>query len=67
MSAGRALPRVTEPDEGVVHYVSPPIMGSVTLCGLTDFIGHRRPGKPTDEACTCTPCLGIVAFVKSGG
>jgi len=61
---GRTLPRITEPDENLVHYVAPPIMGNETLCGLTDFIGHRKRGAPTQAACTCRPCLGIVDFVK---
>lgn len=62
---GKALPRITEPDENLVHYVAPPVMGNATLCGLTDFIGHRKRGSATKAACTCRPCLGIVEFVNA--
>lgn len=63
--AGTALPRVTEPDEGIIHYVAPPTADSVTLCGLTDFIGHRKRGAATRAACTCRACLSIVEFVNA--
>lgn len=60
---GKFLPRVTEPDAGLVHYIGPSILGNVTLCGLTDFLDHRKPGKPTKSACTCQGCLGTVRFI----
>lgn len=61
--SGRAPPRITEPDEDLVHYAAPGITGNVTLCGLTDFIGHRKRGKATSAAATCLPCKGIVEYV----
>lgn len=62
------LPRVTEPDEGpnMVHFASPPHMGNVTLCGLTDWYNHREKGKPTKKSVTCLGCLAIHEFCNSG-
>ncbi len=61
-----ALPkmgRVTEPDENLVHYVGPSIIGNVTLCGLTDFLHAKQKGKPTRAAVNCAGCKGTLAFV----
>lgn len=57
------LPRVTEPDEDLVHYQADPLSGNVTLCGRTDFIGVTR-GKPTRAAVSCDACKSIVRWVK---
>jgi hypothetical protein len=57
------LGRITEPDENLVHFVAPPHMGNVTLCGLTDFIGHKKKGGPTRKAVNCVPCKAIVRYI----
>jgi hypothetical protein len=61
--ANPPLPKITEPDENIVHYTAPNITGNVTLCGLTDFIGHKKPGKATKAAVTCHPCQAIVKYI----
>jgi hypothetical protein len=65
MSEGKkpALTRITEPDEGLVHYQAPPGMDQVTLCGLTDFIHAKRRGAATWKSVTCQPCRCIVNYI----
>lgn len=58
-----SLPRITEPDENLVHYGPSPLADAVTLCGLTDFIGHRQKGKSTRAKVTCNLCRDIVRYV----
>jgi hypothetical protein len=53
------MPKVTEPDEGIVHYSAPANMDQVTLCGLTDWL-EITPGVETEETVTCNSCLWIV-------
>lgn len=52
------MPRITEPSEGVVHYEGAPLIGNVTLCGLTNFIGVQS-GKRTQEPVTCSACKSV--------
>ena len=59
-----ALPRITEPDENMVHYESYPSQDAVTLCNMTDFLG-QTPGKPTRKPVTCCMCRNIVKWVQS--
>ena len=56
------LKRITEPDEGLVHYGAVGIQDAVTLCGLTDFIGATS-GKATTEKVTCQGCIDLVTSV----
>lgn len=53
------MPRVTEPDENLVHYVGDSLTGSVTLCGLTDFLRSKERGETTDAPVTCNACISI--------
>lgn len=64
MSA-KTMPRITEPDEGLVHFHGNPFSGSVTLCGLTDFIGHANPGVDTEEPVNCGACISIKRYCDS--
>lgn len=57
------LPRITEPDENLVHFQPPLGMDQVTLCGLTDFLKAKKAGKPTRAAVTCQPCRWIVQWI----
>jgi len=61
--AKKPLPRVTEPDENKVHYASPSGLDQVTLCGLTDWIGHTV-GEDTTEPVNCYPCKNIARHFK---
>lgn len=56
------MPRVTEPDENLVHYQPDDLSGNVTLCGLTDFIGHDNAGEETTKPVTCSACKSIKAW-----
>jgi hypothetical protein len=58
------LSRVTEPDENTIHYSAPDGLDQVTLCGMTDFIGHKQKGAATDEAPTCWVCMHIFDFIQ---
>lgn len=61
----KALPRVTEPAEGLVHYAGCAIQDTVTLCGLADFNGTKhKKGEPTTAPVTCQLCLGLVEHVR---
>ena len=61
----KSLPRVSEPDEGIVHYRGEPTSDFVTLCGMTDFLGHRKAGKPTSAKVSCQPCMAIVRYIHA--
>jgi len=65
MASKPQLPRITEPDENLVHYVGAPSGDVVTLCGLTDFIGHKKRGERTTAKVTCYPCQNIVAHIHA--
>lgn len=56
------MPRVTEPDANLVHYQPDNLSGNVTLCGLTDFIGHGKAGEETDKPVSCRACSSIKAW-----
>ena len=58
------MPKITEPDEDLVHYQAFPCADAVTLCGVTDFI-LSTPGKPTNKPVTCRSCKAIVDYVRS--
>lgn len=58
------MPRVTEPDEGLVHYVAPPLADAVTLCGRTDWIGVTA-GRETDAPINCRLCRSIKTYCDS--
>ena len=58
------LPRITEPDEGLVHYKAWASADQVTLCGLTDFIGHKKRGAATKAKVTCISCKQIVEYIR---
>jgi len=58
------MPCITEPDEDLVHYESESLMGNVTLCGITDFLGSTS-GEYTDESVTCSACQAIFKFCNS--
>lgn len=58
----KKLPRVTEPDEGLVHFQPVPWTDQVTLCGLSDWIGITM-GKPTTKPVTCRMCQGIQRYI----
>lgn len=51
-------------DDGTVHYDSVPGADFVTLCGVTDWIGHPKAGTPTRKPVTCRGCRAIVAYVQ---
>lgn len=53
------MPRITEPDEGLVHYQPDALSGNATLCGLTDFLGHKEHGKETNAPVDCAACIAI--------
>jgi len=53
------MPRVTEPDENLVHYAPDSLSDNVTLCGLTDFFGVTR-GEETDMAFICKTCKSTI-------
>jgi len=55
------MPRITEPDEGLVHYKADSLSGNATLCGLTDFLG-ATPGEETTASVTCSACKSIKAY-----
>jgi hypothetical protein len=55
------MPRVLEPDTGIVHYKSDDFADAVTLCGMTDWLG-QTPGKDTTEALTCHGCKSIKQY-----
>jgi hypothetical protein len=57
------LPKITEPDQDLVHYSSDGLSGNATLCGLTDFLGAKEKGEETDAAVTCYLCKSIVKYV----
>lgn len=59
------LPKITEPDEDLVHYKADDLSGNVTLCGLTDFLMAKEEGEDTDEPVTCNLCQEIVRYVHS--
>lgn len=65
MTTKPSLPRITEPDEDLVHYVAAPTSDLVTLCGLTDFIGHRKRGERTTAKVTCFACRNIVDHIHA--
>lgn len=56
------MPRVTEPDENMVHYAPDTLSSNVTLCGLMHFIGAQEPGESTDLSVTCNSCKSIKAW-----
>lgn len=60
--AKKPLPRITEPDKGLVHFEPPLGADAVTLCGLTDFIGVTS-GEPTNEPVNCNLCRWIVEHI----
>lgn len=57
----KPMPRITEPDEGLIHYAGPPGADQVTLCGRTDWIGVTA-GKETDEPINCQSCENFVMY-----
>lgn len=61
------LTRITEPDEGpdMVHFGPVAHMDAVTLCGLTDFLGHSKPGAATRKKVTCGLCRAMVKAIQS--
>jgi hypothetical protein len=59
------MPRVTEPDENMVHYAASIFSGSVTLCGLTDFIRAMQPGTATYLPVNCTACIEVRLHCES--
>jgi hypothetical protein len=59
----KQLPRVTEPDENLVHFCAPFGMDQITLCGLTDWLQSKKRGRPTRAPVTCQPCRWIVDYV----
>jgi len=63
--AKRPMPRITEPDENLVHYVGDGFSGGVTLCGLTDFITANAPGEATEEPVSCQGCIAIRKHCES--
>lgn len=56
------LEKVTEPDEGMVHFSPPPGLDQVTLCGLTDWIDITM-GEETDKPVNCNMCKRIVGHI----
>lgn len=58
------LPRITEPDEDLVHYTADFLSGNVTLCGLTDFIDATQ-GEETTAPMTCDACRSVVAHIRA--
>lgn len=63
MTGKHALPRITEPDEGLIHFAACGLADAVTLCGLTDFLQAKKSGKPTSKRVTCNLCLAIVQHI----
>lgn len=57
--------RVYDPEEGGTHYVANMESGNVTLCGQTDWLGQKEPGRSTDRLVDCNACIGIVRFVNA--
>lgn len=57
--------RITEPDEGLVHIMGSPLIGNITLCGLTDFLQADEAGTYTDAPCTCEGCLDVIKYVHA--
>lgn len=55
------MPRVLEPDEGVVHYKSDDFADAVTLCGITDWMG-QAPGEDTKRSVSCNGCKAIKRY-----
>lgn len=65
MTAKPQLPRITELDENLVHYAAAPLSDLVTLCGLTDFIGHSKRGERTTAKVSCRACRTIVEHIHA--
>lgn len=61
----RELPRVLEPDTGIVHFEGAPGWGFWSLCGGTDRIGFPDV-VPTDAPCTCAFCRAIARYCQGG-
>ena len=58
------LPRVTEPDEGLVHFQAPAGLDQVTMCGKTDWLLDRQRGEETTDPVTCWNCQVIADHFK---
>ena len=56
------LEKIYEPDENKVHYMPPPGLDQVTLCGLTDWIGNTK-GYITTKPLTCFQCKRLVDWI----
>lgn len=59
------MKHVLEGSTGLVHYDGPGVLGNVTLCGITDWLG--RPdgdGKLTKRRVTCAACISVVDHVN---
>lgn len=58
------LPRVTEPDEDLVHFAPPIGLDQVTMCGKTDWISDKQQGEETTDPVTCWHCQVIADHFK---
>lgn len=64
----RKLPkaiRIYDPEEGGTHYEADAQSGNVTLCGQTDWLRQKEPGRETDNPVDCTACLSIIGYVRN--
>ena len=59
------MPRITEPDEGLVNFCPDALSGNVTLCGKTDFLTDTTHGENTEEECTCHACFSVLHWCQS--
>ena len=55
---------VLEPSADKVHYPPAPLQDAVTLCGITDWLGHEHKGDGarTGKPVTCKLCKSIMDF-----
>jgi hypothetical protein len=61
-----AFKKVYEPDERTTHIQSAPHADAVTLCGMTDWLGHAgKPDYETRRAVNCSLCLAIAKYCQS--
>lgn len=57
--------RIYDPEEGGTHYEADTHSGNVTLCGQTDWLCQKEPGRETDKKVDCTACISIVNYVRT--
>lgn len=58
------LPRVTEPDNDLVHFRAPIGLDQVTVCGKIDWIFDKQQGEETTAPVTCWACQVIADHFK---